>query len=198
MQRYESLYDFVNLLLERNVDLPTMHRDLWDSFGQTCAVVVLDLENLREDTRELGLTSYLGQLVALRTTLMSICEHFSCKEMHTTESGFQGAFASVTKAFEAITAANTILRTNSTTEATTPLGLRFAIGHGRVLVSPIDGIIGEEMTTAGHLVRDFARNGEVLLSERAFADLEFRLRPSFLKMSRQFMGVQHQYYLGRL
>jgi class 3 adenylate cyclase len=163
------------LLDDRNEhpeSLAEIDAEIWRRFGQTRAVLVLDMCGFSRLTMRYGITHFLAMIRRLATIVRPIITTAGGRVVKTEADNVFATFDDVPAALHAartihanLEAANTFLPEDWDLHA------GIGIGFGPLLVVGNDDLFGSEMNVASKLGEDLAERGEILLSAAAHARL---------------------------
>jgi class 3 adenylate cyclase len=180
---FKTLLDSIAL----NIDGDTLEKKIWDEFGRTCAVLVLDSAGFSRTTKKKGIVFSLKVIAMMREVGRRVFNEHGAL-------GFRAAadnlFAEFPTVEQALNAAFDMHRYFD--EHRLPLSndehyqVCIGIGYGRLLQSEHEGMYGDEMNLASKLGEDTAEGGKTLLTEHAYQALKNRGRFVF---HRKFVKV---------
>jgi class 3 adenylate cyclase len=156
-----------NKILQREVE-----KTLWQRYGTHKAVLVMDMSGFSRLTQKYGIVHYLSMVQRMQATSLPIVENLGGKvvkfEADNCFAMFEQTLAAVRAAIRLNTAFDAINRFSDD-----PFDIRVAIGidEGDVLLTDEPDYFGEAVNAASKLGEDIAGPGEILLTERAFAQL---------------------------
>lgn len=172
MELNDPLFDAITAALDAGREVDEITRELWDRFGETAAVLVLDSTGFTRTTQARGIAFFLTVLAQLRRIVRREFERYGVADLRTEADNIYCAFRDVDHAVAAAVAVHKALRDEPIWLGEgDPLGACIGIGHGRLLRSAQEGHYGDEMNLASKLGEDIANGGETLLTESAFTKL---------------------------
>jgi class 3 adenylate cyclase len=140
------------------------------AFGQTLAVLVMDMSGFSRQTIRHGIIHFLAQIHRMQAIATPAIEGRGGAVIKYEADNVYAVFREVVAAVEAaveldrgLAAANTMLPEEYDMHG------EFGIGYGEVLVDDGGEIYGSEVNLASKLGEDLAQRGEILLTESAFA-----------------------------
>jgi class 3 adenylate cyclase len=148
--------------------LAEIDEEIWRRFGQTAAVLVLDMCGFSRLTMRYGIAHFLAMIQRLRSIVGPLVAAGGGRVVKTDADNVFATFADVP---EALAAARAIQRRLAAANAFLPedwdLHASIGIGYGRLLMVGDDDLFGAEMNFAAKLGEDVAGRGEILLSAAA-------------------------------
>jgi len=177
MSRVRGTRDELEALLERRNEHPESLQDIddriWARFGETHAVLVLDMCGFSRLTMRYGITHFLGMIQRLHRLVRPLVEE---RGGHVVKSEADNVFAVFSEVPGAVGAALAIQRQLAEANAFLPqdwdLYASIGIGYGRLLMVGEDDLFGHELNIASKLGEDLAERSEILLTEAAHARLQ--------------------------
>lgn len=171
----------LNRLLEARSNNPhqvaAIDAQIWQTFAETCAILVLDMSGFSRLTARHGIIHFLGmlqRLVAIATPIVTRWQGRVVKQeadnLFVIFPGVDAAVDAAIAILEALAEANTTLP--DAEDMTASIG----IGYGEVLVIEGTDLYGHEMNLASKLGEDLARSNEILMTEHAYQQLRLRER----------------------
>lgn len=160
------------LLQERN-EYPDRKAEIDEkirgTFGETHAVMVMDMSGFSRLTIKFGIIHFLAMIHRMNQIAMpTVKEHNGTVIKFEADNAF-AIFPDVEQAVEAcidivkrLEAANTMLPEELDMHG------KFGIGYGEILVLEDDDLYGSEVNLASKLGEDLASRNEILLTEEAF------------------------------
>jgi len=167
--------DLEALLAARNEhpeSLAEIDGEIWRRFGETAAVLVLDMCGFSRLTMRYGITHFLAMIHRLRAIVRPVIADAGGRVVKTDADN---VFATFDDVAPALGAARTIQARLGAANAFLPedwdLHASIGIGFGQLLMVGDDDLFGAEMNVASKLGEDVAGPGEILLSAAAGARL---------------------------
>ncbi len=170
---------------------------IWERFGRTAAVLVLDSSGFTRKTQRLGIVGFLALIADLRRRLWPILGTYGALVRKAEADNLLAVFPDVEDAVRCAMACQRNVRlTNAGRSEVDTLEICIGVGYGRLLVIGDEDVFGDEMNLASKLGEDVAGPGEVLLTEAAWEAVRERIpgleaEPRSLEIS----GVELRYYL---
>lgn len=164
-----STYRFADRLGRRDID-----ERLWATYGKDLTVVVIDMAGFTRTVTDSGLVAHLASIDVFRRISRVRIEAAGGRVVKFSADNVFAVFGSPELAVNAMQALG---------EAAAIAGIAFSAGidHGLVLDLE-DDIWGDAMNQASRLGEDLAKNGELLISRRAFAALTLLTQSSFKRV----------------
>ena len=160
---------------EHPESLAEIDAEIWQRFGRTRAVLVLDMCGFSRLTMRYGITHFLAMIRRLQTIVRPVIAAGGGRVVKTEADNVFATFDDVP---QALATARAIQRSLDTANTFLPedwdLHAAIGIGYGPMLLVGDDDLFGSEMNIASKLGEDVAGRGEILLSsaarERAVAE----------------------------
>lgn len=192
----DNLFQCMSRMIAEDVDPVSQNDRLWERYGETVAVLVLDSSGFSRTSQSHGIIHFLSRLVVLRDICEQELHRHGSKRFHFEADNTFAAFAS---AAEAITAALALQRAVHRSGLMLTDSERFrvsmGIGYGRLLYSEtLEGYFGDEMNAASRLGEDIARGDEVLITRAARDAATPALLEGFEPRSVEAAGVTIPFY----
>jgi len=167
------------------------------TFGQSKAVLALDMSGFSRTTQQHGIISFLLMIHQMQLICRPCVEQHGGVVIKTDADNLFCLFDSVADAVKAsreiITRLNAV---NTVLPADRQLYVAFGIGYGKILNIGDEDIFGDEMNLACKLGEDIAEKGEILLTPAAKAELA-KLDGSSIAMREgaiSISGIHLNYY----
>jgi adenylate cyclase len=152
--------------------LADVDREIWDAFGETHAVWVLDMCGFSRLTMRYGITHFLSMIHRLRGIVKPIIARHEGRVVKTEADNVFAVFDTMAAA---VGAARDVQEQLATANVFLPedwdLHASIGVGYGEILVVEDDDFYGNELNLASKLGEDVAASGETLLTEAAHARL---------------------------
>jgi len=162
------------LLARRNEHperLLEIDREIWDTFGETHALWVLDMCGFSRLTVRYGITHFLAMIHRLHNIVQPIVRGHGGRVVKTEADNVFATFPNVGAGVAAARDVQAQLATaNAFLPADWDLHASIGIGFGEVLMLGND-FYGNELNLASKLGEDVAESGETLLTEAAYEQL---------------------------
>jgi adenylate cyclase len=163
------------LLRERNEHperLAEIDRTVHEAFGETLAVLVLDMCRFSRLTLRYGIIHFLAMIQRLHDIAEPVITQAGGRIVKKEADNIFCVFPIVPQAVEA---AEALLRRLEEVNAVLPadwdLQVSGGIGYGETLLVGAEDLYGSEVNVASKLGEDIAAEGEILLTEAAFAQV---------------------------
>src|SRR5215475_756912 len=154
---------------ERRADIA---QNIEDTFGQSKAVLTLDMSGFSRTTQQHGIISFLLMIHQMQLICRPCVEQCGGTVIKTDADNLFCLFDTVADAVKAsqeiITRLNAV---NVVLPADRQLYVAFGIGYGKILNIGDEDIFGDEMNLACKLGEDIAEKGEILLTPAAKDEL---------------------------
>jgi len=164
-----------NLLKERNEypeRLAEIDKKIWDTFGKTCAVWVLDMSGFSRLTMKYGITHFLAMINRLQEIVIPIIIAEGGTVVKTEADNIFAIFNDVSFAVTASQQVqNELVKVNKFLPQDWDLYVGIGIGYGDILMVGDDDFYGCEVNYASKLGEDVAKPGEIYLTENAYLRL---------------------------
>ncbi|HMF57608.1 MAG TPA: adenylate/guanylate cyclase domain-containing protein [Pyrinomonadaceae bacterium] len=167
---------FSKLLQERN-EYPErasrIDRKINKTFGETRAVLVMDMSGFSRLTIKHGLIHFLAMIHRMHQIALPTVEEHKGEVIKWEADNVFAVFPEVEQAVDAaIDILNRFSAANTMLPEEMDLYGKFGIGYGETLLIEREDLYGAEVNIASKLGEDLARAGEILLSEAAFARVD--------------------------
>ncbi|HEY2728880.1 MAG TPA: adenylate/guanylate cyclase domain-containing protein [Polyangia bacterium] len=168
--------DALERLLEKRNEHPEgladVDREIWETFGATHAVWVLDMCGFSRLTMQYGITHFLSMIHRLQGIVWPIMARHRGRVVKTEADNVFAVFERVTAAVEAAADVQDQLATaNAFLPEDWDLHASIGIGFGELLMIGDEDFYGNELNLASKLGEDVAESGETLLTEAAHGRL---------------------------
>jgi class 3 adenylate cyclase len=141
-----------------------------ETFGETLAVLVMDMSGFSRQTIRHGIIHFLAKIHRMQSIVVPTVEAGGGEVVKLEADNVYAVFDEVSQAVETaleinrrLDAANTMLPDELDMHG------EFGIGYGEILVVEDEDIYGSEVNLASKLGEDLAERGEILLTESAYA-----------------------------
>lgn len=159
---------------------------IWQTFGTTCAVLVLDMSGFSRLTNRHGIIHFLGMMQRLRAIALPLLAQHKGTLVKFEADNLYATFPDVTEAVDtSLRLVSALNQVNITLPDSQDLYVSLGIGYGDILLVEGQDFYGSEINFASKLGEDLARANEVLLTEAAFA----RLNAAHYKWERLEMAI---------
>ena len=147
-------------------------QDIWERFGETCAILVLDSTGFSRTTKRKGIVYFLSLIAQMRQIARTLCEAHGALSARFEADNLFAEFSTPAQALtvalalhEQIAAADLLLYDDEAYR------VGIGIGYGEVLRTQREGVFGHEMNLASKLGEDTSEGGDTLLTLAAFEAL---------------------------
>jgi len=168
-----ELWRLLDARNEHPESLADIDGEIWRRFGQTRAILVLDMCGFSRLTMRYGVTHFLAMIRRLGTIVRPI---IAAVGGHVVKTDADNVFATFEDVPQALAAARAIHRNLDAANTFLPedwdLHAGIGIGYGPTLLIGHHDLFGSEMNMASKLGEDVAGRGEILLSEAERARIE--------------------------
>jgi class 3 adenylate cyclase len=152
--------------------LAEIDREIWETFGETHALWVLDMCGFSRLTMRYGITHFLAMIHRLHGIVRPIVVRHGGRVVKTEADNVFAVFPTVSAA---VAAARDVQDQLATANVFLPddwdLHASIGVGFGEVLMVEDDDFYGNELNLASKLGEDVAESGETLLTQAAHAQL---------------------------
>lgn len=171
----------LNKLLQERNEYPDrvaeIDADIRATFGETCAILVMDMSGFSRLTIKHGVIHFLAMIHRMNQIAMpAVEEHDGAIIKFEADNAF-AIFRDVEQAVDAavdiikrLEAANTMLPDELDMHG------KFGIGHGEVLIVQDEDLYGAEVNLASKLGEDLASRNEILLTDSAIKRVDTERR----------------------
>lgn len=195
----DNLFQTMAKLIAAGIDPASREEEIWQRYGETVAVLILDSSGFSRVSKSHGIVHFLARLMRIRETATSIFESHHSKNIHFEADNVFAVFPSVNDAIagameiqEQIYAADLMLTDTERYQ------VGIGIGYGRMLYSEtLEGYYSDEMNSASKLGENIANGGETLLTEAAYKTAESSLVSQFSRRTVEVGGLNLSYYEHR-
>lgn len=191
-----TLFERITQLMAQGVDPATREEEIWATYGQQVAVMVVDSTGFSRVSDAHGILHFLARLAAMRETVKPVIAAHGQITARFEADNVIAAFRSPDSAIRAAMDVHQALADSGlmlTDEE--PFRLCIGIGFGQMLYSEsMEGFFGKEMNLASKLGEDIAEGGEILLTEATYHNATAELVAGFEKRSTLVSGLAFDYY----
>jgi adenylate cyclase len=171
----DAAHEALERMLERRNEHPErlteIDREIWEAFGETHALWVLDMSGFSRLTVRYGITHFLAMIHRLHGIVRPIIARHDGRVIKTEADNVFAVFRSVAAAIATARDVHVQLATaNVFLPEDWDLHASIGVGFGEVLMLG-DDFYGNELNLASKLGEDVAEAGETLLTEAAHARL---------------------------
>jgi len=195
-EEHKDLFQHMLELLDANIDPKQREREIWEQYGQTVAVLILDSSGFSRVSKSHGIVHFLSRLMLMRKIAKPIFEAHHCENLKFEADNalvifkeVDEAIASALEVNEKLHASGLMLTENE------PFEVCIGIGYGEMLCSEtLEGYFSKELNFASKLGEDTANSGEILLTSNAYQRATQTLVKDFNPFEVEVSGVQLSYY----
>jgi class 3 adenylate cyclase len=145
-----------------------VRQQMWEIYGQRCAVFVSDLSGFSRLTERYSIVHFLAMICECRRLLIPVIEAAGGSPIKTAADNMYAIFPDPATAIESSIAMQRRLRDyNRGRHEDEQIGLCVGVGYGDVLVIEKQDFFGHELNLAFKLGEDTAEPGEVLVTRAA-------------------------------
>ena len=191
-----NLFEHLGKLIATGVDPTEREAEIYDRYGQTVAVMILDSSGFSRVSEQHGILHFLTRLVMMRQIVEPILESYNNRDFKFEADNVYAVFDHPDDAIRASIDAHEAVHQNKLmlTEKE-PFRVCVGIGYGKMLYSEtLEGYFSEEMNLASKLGEDTAEGGETLLTAAAYKNADSELVKSFEKLSLNISGIEATYF----
>lgn len=168
------------LLQERNEHperIDEIDRKIREAFAQTTAIMVLDMSGFSRLTIRYGVIHFLAMIHRMNAVACPVIEEHGGKVVKLDADDIFAVFPEVGKAVDAsLDILKRLQAVNTGLSEEMDLYASIGIGYGEVLNMGGRDMFGEQMNLASKLGEDLARQGEIMLTEAAYKQIEGEAR----------------------
>ncbi|MBD0369885.1 MAG: adenylate/guanylate cyclase domain-containing protein [Pyrinomonadaceae bacterium] len=184
----------LNKLLQERNEYPDRAKqidaEIRETFGETYAVMVMDMSGFSRLTLKHGIIHFLAMIHRMnQITMPTVDEHDGAIIKFEADN----AFAIFPDAEPAVDACVDIIKRLEAANTMLPEELdmhgKFGIGYGEVLIVQDEDLFGAEVNLASKLGEDLAARNEILLTEAAFGRVDASKR-EYEEMEMSISGLQ--------
>lgn len=191
-----NLFEHLGELIAAGVDPVERKAEIFERYGQTVAVMILDSTGFTRISEDLGILHFLTRLVMMRQIVGPILENYSNRDFKFEADNVYAIFNHPDDAIRASLDMHEAVHQNGLmlTE-NEPFRVCIGIGYGVMLYSEtLEGYFGEEMNLASKLGEDTAAGGETLITSAAYEHADAELVKSFTPMPLTIAGINSTYF----
>lgn len=191
-----NLFEHLHELIANKVDPLEHESDIWDRYGQTVAVMVLDSSGFSRVSEKHGILHFLSRLMIMREIVQPVMEDHGLLESRFEADNLFAVFKHPDDAIKAALKAHEVVhQSNLMLTESEPFRVCIGIGFGPMLYSEtMEGYFGEEMNQASKLGEDTAEGGDTLLTASACEHASTELVSLFSKENLTISGIEVTYF----
>ena len=196
-QTQENLFQALSQMIEAGADPVSHQDDLWQRFGETVAVLVMDTSGFSRTCASHGVVHFLTRLMQLRGISAPLFDAHGCRRLRFEADNAFAAFATVDDALCAAQAVHAAVRAAGLMlTSDEPMAVSIGIGYGELLYSEtLEGYFGDEMNFASKLGEDLGSGQETRITESAFRMASTGLREGFRADKARVSGMELSHYV---
>jgi len=188
---FRSIYE----IIKRGELTSSQEQELFDRYGETSAMLVLDSTGFTRSSQEKGIVYFLTLIQKLRDIASAVFDQNQAISYRSYADNLFAEFKDVETALKVAKAIHKGFEQRKIvlSKGNDFFGACIGIGYGKVLRSKNEGVFGNEMNLVSKLGEDFAERGETLLTQNAYDHLS--QKPE--KVSKRLInisGVDISYY----
>ena len=192
----ENLFQHLESLIARGIDPVDNEHLVWQRYGKTVAVMVLDSSGFSRVSEEHGILHFLSRLTLMRQVVKPVMEQNRCLDFHFEADNVFAVFEHPDQAIRtAIACHEAVYNNNVMLTELEPFQVCIGIGYGQMLYSEsMEGYFGEEMNLASKLGEDTANGGETPITESVYAAASDELLQAFQRRNANVSGLAFPYH----
>lgn len=192
----ENLLQSMSRFIESGIDPLSRQTELWDRYGETVAVLVLDSSGFSRVTQSHGIIHFLSCLMLLRNIAKPILEAHNCNRLHFSADNISAVFDSVDNAVSSARELHEkVYESKLMLTESERFRVSIGIGYGKMLYSEtLEGHFSEEMNFASKLGEDLASGDETLLTLSAYTKAQKHLVHDFKPQQVDIAGLTLKHY----
>jgi adenylate cyclase len=196
IEHSDNLFQSMSRMLAADVDPAREQGRIWERYGETVAILVMDSSGFSRTAQSHGIVHFLSRLVRLRQLVQPVMKEHRCKVLHFEADNTFAAFASASDAVAAALALHeAVYRAGLMLTEGERFRLKTGVGFGPLLYSETrEGYFGNEMNFASKLGEDLAASDETLITEAAYRAVREELSQHFEPAVSEISGVRLRYY----
>lgn len=189
MKPQVELFHSLRTALAAGTPAAEMEKALWERYGRTLAVLVLDTSGFTRTARAQGVVAFLQALVRLRDLVAHIMEAQGGRDIRFEADNAYALFDTADAAVQAACAVHrAVAAAGVSVGGEETLQVCIGIGYGLVLYAGEEGVYGDEMNCASKLGEDVAAPYDTLLTEAAYESLAASRR-ALLEAERRTVSI---------
>lgn len=191
MNERKALEELLDRRNEHPEQLESIDVEIWNHFGRTVAVWVLDMSGFSRLTQKYGITHYLAMIRRMQRIVEPVVSQLGGTIAKREADNLFAIFPDVDDAILCAERVQAVIAEgNRHLPSDWDLHVSIGIDWGRVLVIDGEDLFGQAMNTASKLGEDLASAGEVLVSTEAASQLKrARLDGRWERRSWEISGV---------
>ena len=192
-----NLFDFIHDLDSKGIDATERESEIWEHYGRTRAIMVLDSTGSSRVSQSHGVVHFLSRLAKIRVQLKAIIDDFKPEGIKCEADNIFAIFSDLNTSLRVASAIHESMNQNLVMlTKDEPFRVCIGIGYGQVLYGGHDeGYFGDEMNLASLLGEDTAAAGETLITQSVFEAAEQSLLDGFEPRKLNLSGISATCYL---
>lgn len=196
--------DFHDMLLSYSQEMKADDRDLiesklWDEYGATVTIMVVDMSGFTRLSREHGIVHYLSMVKRMQLTSRPIIESYQGRVVRFEADNAYACFAKPDDAIHAAVSLNLAMdAANIVTPDELDIRLSCGIDHGECLIPDDSDFFGTPVNNASKLGEDLGGPGQILVADSAMSQVSeinlFDSDPKTLEIAGETMLVHEIKY----
>jgi len=143
---------------------------LWDKYGATVTIMVVDMSGFTRLSREHGIVHYLSMVRRMQLTSRPIIESYQGRVVRFEADNAYACFAHPEDAIRAAVSLNLAMdAANIVTPDELDIRLSCGIDHGECLIPGDDDFFGTPVNNASKLGEDLGEPGQILVTDSAMS-----------------------------
>lgn len=190
----EKLNKFLQERNEQPSTADEIDKKIWQTFGETLAIMVMDMSGFSRQTIRYGIIHFLAKIQRMQSIVIPAVESHKGEIIKVEADNVYAAFPEVELAVDAaVDIAGRLDAANSMLPEELDMIGEFGIGYGEVLVIDNEDMYGSEMNLASKLGEDLAQRGEILLTSSAYQQVDTERR-EYQPLNMTVSGLDLQVY----
>lgn len=195
MSEPKSLFETLFKASTSELDNDMLEKKIWDHYGQTRSVLVLDSTGFSRTTQKKGIVHFLTIVAKMRMIGGCILAEHNATGLRAEADNLYAEFVTPDAAVDAAFELHQYFKENKIyLYDEEPFLVSIGIGYGPLLKSKYEGMFGDEMNLASKLGENRAEGGETLITEAAFEALKNREHMTSHRKSLKISGVEVHYF----
>ena len=192
----ENLFQRMSRLLQSGIEPVSKHRGLWQRYGETVAVLVLDSSGFSRVTESHGIIHFLSRLMLLRDMTEPLLNTHGARQLRFEADNAFAVFDNLNAAITAALALHEkIYASGLMLTQEERFSVSIGIGYGEMLFSEtLEGYFSEEMNFASKLGEDLGEGDETLITNNAWQHAERELVDAYTPAETMISGVSLKHY----
>ena len=194
MSDQSDLFGHLQSLLQQGKDPDDHDADIFERYGQTVAVMVIDSVGFSRVAERSGILYFLSRMIRVRDSIEPALHTHGASMVRFEADNAYAAFDHVDAAIEAAHAVHQqIADAGIMLSDDEPYRVCIGIGYGTLLHAGHEGYFGHEMNLASKLGEDIAEGAETLITLDAHRAASPSLTAGFTDQRVNVSGIELQY-----